>query len=171
MPETLGARPTGDRVREALFSILGGHLPGGNALDAFAGSGALGFEALSRGMDAVDFVEVDREAAATVRANAAALGVSPRCRVHQGDVVRLLRRGALPGPFALVLADPPWTEDVFPSFLAALAEGTGLEAGATIVLEREARSPVPAAPRELRHVRTAVYGRTALDLFTAGEAT
>ena len=50
MPETLGARPTGDRVREALFSILGGYLPGGTALDAFAGSGALGFEALSRGM-------------------------------------------------------------------------------------------------------------------------
>jgi 16S rRNA (guanine966-N2)-methyltransferase len=170
VPETPGVRPTGDRVREALFSILGGHLAGGRVLDAFAGSGALGFEALSRGMDAAEFVEADREAAETVRANAAALGVAARCRVHHGDVLRLLRRGALPGPFALVLADAPWTEEVLPSFLTALAEGAGLAPGATIVVERDARRSTPPSPAGLRHVRTAGYGRTALDFFAAGSA-
>jgi len=171
VPQSAGVRPTGDRVREALFSILGGRFPGGRALDAFAGTGALGFEALSRGVDAVDFVEADRDAAETLRANAAALEVTARCRVHHGDVLRLLRRGALPGPFALVFADPPWTDDVLPSFLAAVAGSDALDPEATIVVEHDARGPVPLAPQGLRHVRTAVYGRTALDLFTAGSAT
>jgi 16S rRNA G966 N2-methylase RsmD len=112
-------------------------------------------------------VEADREAAQTVRANAAALGLAPRCRVHHGDVLRLLRRGALPGPFALVLADPPWSEDAIPSFLAALVEGTALDPGATLVVERDADRPLPVAPPGLRHVRSAGYGRTALDFFAA----
>jgi 16S rRNA (guanine966-N2)-methyltransferase len=170
VPETPGVRPTGDRVREALFSILGGRLRGGRVLDAFAGSGALGFEALSRGMDAAEFVEADRTAAEVVRANAAALGVAARCRVHHGDVVRLLSRGGLTGPYALVLADPPWADAIVPAFLAALAGGGALEAGGRVVVERAGRQPVPAAPDGLRHVRTAAYGRTALDFFTVEAA-
>ena len=94
-------------------------------LDAFAGSGALGFEALSRGVEEAVFVEADPAAAETVRSNAEALGVLPRCRVHRGDVVSLLERGVLPGPFTLVLADPPWREEVLPTFLAALTEVAG----------------------------------------------
>jgi 16S rRNA (guanine966-N2)-methyltransferase len=163
-------RPTGDRVREALFSILGGRLAGGRALDAYAGSGALGFEALSRGIEEAEFVEADPATAATLRGSAEALGVLPRCRVHVGEVIPLLVRGALPGPFTLVLADPPWSEDVLPAFLTALAAGTRLTPGARIVLERDARGPAPAPYGSFSHVRTAVYGRTALDLFLAGGA-
>lgn len=166
VPEIPGVRPTGDRVREALFSILGGRLAGGRVLDAFAGSGALGFEALSRGMETADFVEEDRRAVETMRASAASLGLASRCHVHHADVVHLLRRGALSGPFALVLADPPWSEELLPSFLAALAEGAALDPGATIVVEREADRPVPVPPARLHHVRTARYGRTSLDFFT-----
>ena len=170
VPQTPGLRPTGDRVREALFSILGGRLPGGRVLDAFAGSGALGLEALSRGMEGADFVEADRRAVEVVRANAAALGVTERCRVHHGDVVRLLRRGQLPGPFTLVLADPPWAEEIVPAFLAALAAGGALDPAARIVVERS-KDSLSVVPRGLVHVRTAAYGRTALDFFvTEGEA-
>jgi 16S rRNA (guanine966-N2)-methyltransferase len=170
VPATPGLRPAGDRVREALFSILGGRFEGGLVLDAFAGSGALGFEALSRGMDEAVFVEADRAAADTVRANASALGVEARCRVHQGEVVQLLERGRLPGPFALVLADPPWSQDVLPRFLAALARGATLAPGATVVVERDARALASPVPPTLTCVRTAVYGRTALDLFVTGSA-
>ena len=170
VPATWTVRPTGDRVREALFSILGGRLPGGRVLDAFAGSGALGFEALSRGVEEAVFVEADPAAAETVRSNAEALGVLPRCRVHRGDVVSLLERGVLPGPFTLVLADPPWREEVLPTFLAALTERTSLPAGARVVLERDANRPTPVVGPPLAHVRTAIYGRTALDLFVAGGA-
>jgi 16S rRNA (guanine966-N2)-methyltransferase len=170
VPETPGVRPTGDRVREALFSILGGRFAGGCVLDAFAGSGALGFEALSRGMDAAVFVEADRGAAEVVRANAAALGVVSRCRVHHGDVLRLLRQGQLTGPYALVLADAPWTKEILPAFLAALADGEALDPGGKVVIERETGHPVPLAPPGLRHVRSAAYGRTALDLFAAAAA-
>jgi 16S rRNA (guanine966-N2)-methyltransferase len=165
VPRAPGVRPTGDRVREALFSILGGRFPGGRVLDAFAGSGALGFEALSRGMDEAVFVEADPEAARTVRANALALGLADRCRIHLGRVERLLDEGALPGRFALVLADPPWGERAGETFLVALARSAVLSPGARVAVERDARQPPLAGREGLALLRTAVYGRSALDLF------
>jgi 16S rRNA (guanine(966)-N(2))-methyltransferase RsmD len=164
VPEAPGVRPTGDRAREALFSILGGRFSGGRVLDAFAGSGALGFEALSRGMDEAVFVEADPVAARTVQANAVLLGLASRCRVHAGRVERLLQGGGLSGPFALVLADPPWTEHVGEGFLAALEASGVLGVEARVVLERDARADAPRASAAFRRLRTAIYGRTALDL-------
>jgi 16S rRNA (guanine966-N2)-methyltransferase len=167
VPDGPSVRPTGDRVREALFSILGGRFPGGRVLDAFAGSGALGFEALSRGMDQAVFVEADPQVARLVRANAEALGVGERCRVLPEPVEGLLARGVLSGPFALVLADPPWSAGNGEAFLRALAESRVLAPAARVVLEREAKGPAPAEPPGLSRRRTAVYGRTALELFEA----
>jgi 16S rRNA (guanine966-N2)-methyltransferase len=106
-PRGLETRPTTDRVREAWFSILGP--PGPRVLDLFAGTGALGFEALSRGAERAYFVEKARPAAEAIRKNAAALGVLARVVVIESDVARSRRVLEREAPFDLIVADPPWT--------------------------------------------------------------
>lgn len=106
-PAGLETRPTTDRVREAWFSILG-H-PGRAVLDIFAGTGALGFEALSRGAERALFIEKSRPAAQAIRKNAEALGVLERVVVLEVDAARAARVLDREGPFSLVVADPPWT--------------------------------------------------------------
>jgi 16S rRNA (guanine966-N2)-methyltransferase len=102
-------RPTRDRVREAWFSALGDRVAGARVLDIYAGSGALGIEALSRGAAIVHFVESDRRAIAALRRNLASLGLDPRASVERGDASRVLDRLAAAGTeFDLALADPPY---------------------------------------------------------------
>ncbi len=112
------ARPTADRVREAWFSILAGELPGARVLDLFAGSGALGLEALSRGAGSVDFVEMSRTALSALRANIAALDVEDRARVHAGDALRFVA-GLAPRRYDVVFADPPYRGDAAQRLVAA----------------------------------------------------
>lgn len=109
-PADRRVRPTGERVREALFSILGPALPDAAVADLFAGSGALGLEALSRGARHADFVDLGRASLAAVRANIAALGVESRTHVHRADALRFaaeLERCA----YEVALADPPYASD------------------------------------------------------------
>ena len=108
VPTDRRVRPTADRVREAWMSILGERLPGARVLDLFAGSGALGLEALSRGAASAEFVDIGRASLEAIRANVDALGVAARVRVHQGDAMRFMERLA-PGAFDLALADPPYS--------------------------------------------------------------
>lgn len=109
-PRDARVRPTSDRVREAWMSILAEDLPGARVLDLFAGSGALGLEALSRGAASVDFVEMHRASLAALTANIEALGAGDRARVHRGDAERFI--AALPdGAFDVAFADPPYTID------------------------------------------------------------
>lgn len=110
MPKDARVRPTSDRVREAWMSILGGELAGARVLDLFAGSGALGLEALSRGAVSVTFVELNPASLRALRENIAALGVEQATTVHRGDALRFAER--LGGQeFDLVLADPPYATD------------------------------------------------------------
>jgi 16S rRNA (guanine966-N2)-methyltransferase len=162
VPPGVGVRPTADRVREALFSILGPTVRGARVLDAYAGSGALGFEALSRGAARATFIEAERRALSTLRANAAELGVAERCTVHPGRVIDLLRRGAVAGPFDLVFADPPYEGSEAAPFLA-LAAGVLAESG-VVLLERDSRR-VAASADGLDRSRTARYGRCCLDFY------
>lgn len=111
-------RPTADRVREAWFSILGSRLDGARVLDLFAGSGALGLEALSRGAVHADFVELNGASLRALRSNVAALGVEDRVTVHRADALRYTAQLAA-GAFDVVLADPPYTAD-FAERIAAL---------------------------------------------------
>src|SRR5688500_5845100 len=99
-------RPTADRVREALFSILGPPPEGARVLDLCAGAGGLGLEALSRGAASAVFVDADRRAIEALRANIEALGVGATSQVHKGDARTQLRK--LAGPFDWVFADPPY---------------------------------------------------------------
>jgi 16S rRNA (guanine966-N2)-methyltransferase len=128
-------RPTAERVREALFNRLG-PLPGGAVLDLFAGSGALGFEALSRGAATCLFADEAAASVACVRANTAALGLGERVRVRRGDFARVLRDEARAGArYDLVLLDPPYAAAA--GYAAALGElvPAVLAPGALIVIE------------------------------------
>jgi len=109
-PADRRVRPTADRVRQAWFSILGGQLPGARVLDLFAGSGALGLEALSRGATRVDFVEIAAASLAALRANIAAFDAEDRVRVHRSEALRFIGKLG-PGAYDLALADPPYDTD------------------------------------------------------------
>ena len=162
-------RPTTDRVREALFNLLGARLaPGsspGQALggaavaDLFAGSGALGLEAISRGAARATFVERHGPTLAVARRNAEALGVLDRAAFVRADAVKTLRRGGL-GPFDLVLADPPYDLPALPD-LPALAR-PALAPGGVVVLEHDARHAFDDAPGWLL---SRTYGATVVSLF------
>ena len=122
VPDGGDVRPTPDRVREALFSILGPGLEGISVLELYAGSGALGFEALSRGADRVTFVEADGSSREVLELNADSLGLTGRCRIvgrRAADAVNGPAQ-ALGGPFDLVLADPPYADPPGDGLLRAL---------------------------------------------------
>ncbi len=109
-PASDKVRPTGDRVREAWFNILQGLIEGARVLDLFAGSGALGFEALSRGAVSVDFVEKHTASLATIHDNAASLNVADQVTIHRTDAMRFAER-LKAGAYDVAFADPPYAGD------------------------------------------------------------
>jgi 16S rRNA (guanine966-N2)-methyltransferase len=161
-----GVRPTAERVREALFSILGAAVEGAGVLDAYSGSGALGFEALSRGARHVVFMESDRVAFRALRDTAARLGLTNRCTVFHGQVEQGLLRAVGPlGCFDLVLADPPYGPDPGAAILPLAARR--LAPDGCIVVERDGRQAPPQHPERwgLERFREAAYGRCRLDFY------
>jgi len=110
IPRDARVRPTADRVREAWMSILADALPGARVLDLYAGSGALGLEALSRGAASADFVELSPASLRALEANVAALGVGSRAGVHRGEALRFVERLGQ-GAYDLAFADPPYSRD------------------------------------------------------------
>lgn len=168
-PRGSATRPTSDRVREALFAILAslGALENARVLDLYAGTGALAFEALSRGAAFATLVESSREAIAALRANVAALGLEDRTHVLALDLRKALPRIVDRGPFDLVLADPPWSLVGGGDVLRALSDLVSAEAlagEALIVLEHAARTPSP-APDGLVRTDARRYGDTALTFY------
>jgi 16S rRNA (guanine966-N2)-methyltransferase len=143
VPRGATVRPTTDRVKESLFSALEsrGAIAGAAVLDLYAGSGALGIEALSRGARVAVFVERERSAVDVIERNLAALGLRDVARAVRADVGAFLR-GAAPvdAPFGLVFADPPYqtSREVVASLLALLASESWCSPGATVVVEHAA---------------------------------
>jgi len=156
-----GTRPTSDRVREALFSAVEAamDLDGARVLDLYAGTGALGLEALSRGAGTAVLVESDAGALAVLRKNIAAVGLAGAV-ARPGKVAAVL---ATPPeePFDLVFADPPYALDPTPD-LAALVSHAWLAPAALVVVERARRSGPPTWPDGLTQGRTRRYGDTEL---------
>ncbi len=159
-----GTRPSTDRVREAVFSAIQARrdLDGARVLDLYAGSGALGLEALSRGAAYVRFVESDRRAAAVLSRNVEALGL-PGTEVTVADVLAVLRGGA-GRPYDVVLADPPYEleDGVLGGVLRALVSGGWLAPAALIVVERAARAAPPNWPDRVSELTSRRYGDTAV---------
>src|SRR5205085_11060952 len=144
-PKTLAIRPTADRLRESLFNILmhayGDPITGARVLDLFAGTGALGLEALSRGAAYALFVDNGVEARALLRANIEALGVAGITRIFRRDATRL---GEAPdsGRFQLAFLDPPYGQGLVRPALCALRDGAWLSAGALTIVEESAEAAI-----------------------------
>lgn len=164
-PRGRDTRPTGERVREALFSSLAPRLAGARVLDLYAGSGALGIEALSRGAACCTFVEADRRAAAVVGRNLAALELEPQALLHRTTAERFCADPG-GGPFEVVLCDPPYATAlaVVHARLADLAAAGALAPSGVVVIERDKRDPALDAPppRFLASPRRRSYGDTVL---------
>ncbi|HTV72856.1 MAG TPA: 16S rRNA (guanine(966)-N(2))-methyltransferase RsmD [Candidatus Acidoferrales bacterium] len=158
-PRGLSVRPTPGRVKEALFSIIGGRIAGARVLDLFAGTGAIGFEAISRGAAQTTFVERHPPTAAAIRATAAALGITDRVQVLCGAAERVAQR--LEGRYDFVYADPPFALPPPAAALAALRDGGALDARTIVVYERRADAP-QAAFAGFTTEREARYGEVAL---------
>ena len=156
-PAGRAIRPTADRLRETVFDILvhayGDPVSGARVLDLFAGTGALGLEALSRGAAFCLFVDSDVAARGLIRRNAEALGLTGVTRVYRRDATRL---GAIAGlePFTLAFADPPYGRGLGEAGLAAAAAGGWLKPGALAVLEEAATGEIaPVAGLRLLETR------------------
>ncbi|WP_420470013.1 16S rRNA (guanine(966)-N(2))-methyltransferase RsmD [Brevundimonas sp. FT23042] len=146
-PEGQNTRPTSDRARQAIFNVLehaswAGPLDGARVIDLYAGSGALGYEAISRGAAFALFVEIEDEARGAIRENADAWGLMGRTRVHRRSATDLgVRPGSAGEAFDIAFLDPPYRKGLGEQTLARLLEGNWLKPGATVVFERGSDEP------------------------------
>jgi 16S rRNA (guanine966-N2)-methyltransferase len=168
-PAWEGIRPTSDKLRETLFNILAPRIEGARVVDGFAGTGAVGIEALSRGAASVLFVDRDRRAAALIAANLARCGVERGYTIECGDVAAALRRTSADTAFDLILLDPPYDADPDMVTRALEAAADRLAPGGLIVLERAKRREPPMPPR-LERVRDVASGDSMLTFARGGRA-
>src|SRR5262245_10321826 len=163
-------RPTGDRVRIACLDTLMPHLPRGPFLDLFAGSGAVGIEALSRGAPAAVFVELEAAGLRALRDNIASLGLENRARVMREDAARavatLHRRGER---FAVVFLDPPYISPRATEALEAVANRPVLTSSAVVVLQHATKTPPSGTVGVLTPWKTSRFGETSLTFFRSPE--
>jgi 16S rRNA (guanine966-N2)-methyltransferase len=163
-PGGAATRPTSEKVREAVFDILG-PVAGASVLDLFAGTGALGLEALSRGAAHATFVDSARSAVTAIRGNLRALGLADRATVLAGDAVVAAGRHPPPAPWRLVFVDPPYRSDLAVRAVAALPEHH-LAADAVIVIEHDRHNAPPDAVGSLLRTGQRRYGDTLISFFT-----
>jgi 16S rRNA (guanine(966)-N(2))-methyltransferase RsmD len=163
-----GLRPTSDRLRETLFNVLAPRIAGARLLDGFAGTGAIGIEAISRGASRVTFVERDGKALRVLSANVAACGVEAESEILRGDVLTLAARRPVAGPFDVIVLDPPYDVPQLPTVLSAVA---GLLApGAVLVLEHsKRRADVPEVVAGVQRYRSVVAGDSVLAFYAAAQ--
>jgi 16S rRNA (guanine966-N2)-methyltransferase len=152
-----GTRPLSDRAREGLFASLGARMEGARCADLFAGTGAVGIEALSRGAAACDFVDSGAGALRAIRENLSRAKLEGAARAHRSDVRRFLSREDA-GPYDLAFLDPPYSypQKGLAAVLDALAKR--LAPGATFVLTRPSRNPKPVVPLHYVEAKRLVYG-------------
>jgi 16S rRNA (guanine966-N2)-methyltransferase len=162
-PGGAATRPTSEKVREAVFNILGS-VEGDHVLDLFAGSGALGIEALARGATHATFVEVARPALTAIRGNLRELGLEDRATVVPGDAVAAAARHEPARPWRLVFVDPPYRSDLATRAVLALPSER-LAAEAVIVIEHDRRSAPPDALGSLLRTDQRRYGDTLISFF------
>ena len=164
-PSWAGLRPTSDKLRETIFNILAPRIAGARVLDGYAGTGALGIEALSRGARTVTFIERDRRAQTLIEENLARCGIVEGYAIIRASVVRALEmlRDAPPGDrFDVVLLDPPYDPggDEIDAVLAAT--GDVMAAGGVLVLEHARKRRAPGAAGRLVRTREVIGGDSAL---------
>jgi len=166
-PGDEAVRPSPDRVRETLFNWLQPLIAGARCLDLYAGSGALGLEALSRGATHTEFVDQSPRVTAAIREHLGVLREGARARVHTSDVAAFLRSRPVE-PFDIVFVDPPYAAGLLPETLAALETGEWLAPQARIYLERAARDGPPSLPEGWEITRDGRAGQVGYFLAVRG---
>jgi 16S rRNA (guanine966-N2)-methyltransferase len=162
-PPRSGVRPTADRVREALFEVLGDAVKGARVLDLYAGTGALGIEALSRGAAWCDFVESDPKAQAVIRENLTRTALLDVSKLYPLAVARAIPR--LQGAYDLVVADPPYEYDRAESELTQLVEAGLLAPDGVLAVEHSQRKPWPETVGGRAQLTSRRYGDTRVTLY------
>ncbi|MDC7789852.1 16S rRNA (guanine(966)-N(2))-methyltransferase RsmD [Rhodoplanes sp. TEM] len=169
-PRSAAIRPTSDRLRESLFNILahayGDPVGDGRVLDLFAGTGALGLEAVSRGASFTLFVDDGAEARALIRQNVENLGLGGVTKIYRRDAQKLGLASPMP-PFSLVFLDPPYGRGLAVPALAAARAGGWLKPDALVVVEESADAPLPALDG-FQELERRVYDDTAVTFLRAG---
>ncbi len=161
-PDWPGLRPTSDKLRETLFNVLGSAVEGARVLDGFAGTGAVGIEALSRGAAHVTFVDSDARAARLIESNLERCGVRDRYAIIRARFAD----ARLDGAFDILLLDPPYGAAPLAEALTTAA-GVAVE-GTIVVVEHAKRDPAPAAAGALRLTRDLLSGDSALAFYVVG---
>jgi len=162
----MGTRPTTDKVKEAIFSMIGPYFTGGSALDLFAGTGGLGIEALSRGIEAAVFVDADKKSVEVVRANLQAARLEDRAEVYRNDASRALKAlGKRQARFDLVFLDPPYKMTTIADLIRSMLETELLVEGATIVVEHDSANRFEEQIGTASLIKHADYGDTAVSIY------
>ncbi|WP_447976773.1 16S rRNA (guanine(966)-N(2))-methyltransferase RsmD [Candidatus Nitrospira bockiana] len=160
-------RPTSGRVKEALFSILGDRIPGSTFLDLYAGTGAVGIEALSRGARRAAFVESDAQSVRLLHANVERCGLSAQSDIRPSSVDAFLAHGGGRDVFDIVFADPPYGDERAAALLPSLSRSAIIGPHTIVILEHPAKQQPPAHVGRLVRTRQYRYGDTMLSLFQA----
>lgn len=168
-PKGLNTRPTTDRVKEALFNILGQDIVDIYFLDLFAGSGAIGIEALSRGASGVVFVEKEAQALKVLKENVTLTGFSEIAQVFNNDVLKALEVLAQQNyKFDYVFMDPPYLKDFEINTLTKLSNLKLLNKQAVVIVERSKRDTLPERVEDLHLLREEKYGDTVISFYKTG---
>jgi 16S rRNA (guanine966-N2)-methyltransferase len=170
-PHDRRVRPTSDRTKEALFSIirsLCGDITGFSVLDIFAGTGSLGIEALSRGAGQAVFIDNQRSSAALIKTNLDSTGFAGDSEVLIADATAALCQIAIQGrTFNLIFADPPYNQGISQLLLRQLASLPVLAEGALVVIETSFREDLPQSEGALKQIDRRIYGDTALAFYSS----
>lgn len=162
----MGTRPTTDKVKEAIFSMIGPYFEGGAALDLFAGTGGLGIEALSRGMERAVFIDIDPKSVEVIRHNLRAANLAGQAEVYRNDAARALKalekRNAA---FDLIFLDPPYRMTDIDELMVSMAQKNLVREGATVLVEFDAEHHYPETFDAFRCAKLSTYGETKVAVY------
>jgi 16S rRNA (guanine(966)-N(2))-methyltransferase RsmD len=169
-PKDSSIRPTGDRVKEALFSMIDAHVPGSKVLDLFAGTGSLGLEALSRGAEFATFVENSPKSLELLKKNIELAGFKAQSEVIYKDALRAAAAFGKSGRvFDIIFVDPPYKENLYEKVLSSIENYGIIRNGGLVVVEYPAAMAINEAKVRFIPVRSKRYGNTAINIYTRGD--
>ncbi|MBP1961156.1 16S rRNA (guanine(966)-N(2))-methyltransferase RsmD [Paenibacillus aceris] len=162
----ISTRPTTDKVKEAIFSMIGPYFDGGQVLDLFAGTGGLGIEALSRGMDKAVFIDIEKKSIDTIQHNLQTAGLKDQAEIYRTDAARALKALAKrQQQFQLVFLDPPYKMKVIAELISAMETQAIVDLNSTIVVEHDAKDVLDDVIGGFNQQRRADYGDTAVTIY------
>lgn len=159
-------RPTTDKMKETIFNWIGPYFSGGSCLDLYAGSGGVGLEALSRGMDLVVFVDNNKQAIQTVKTNVSMCGMDDKCEIYNNDSERALKAIVKRNlQFDLIFLDPPYKRQKLNMLLEMIEKKSLLKESGCIICEHDPEVILPDTIGELEQVKSASYGMSSLTMY------